>query len=381
MDAKSGRVLFTKNGDAPLSMASTTKILTCILTLETADVTEEVTISSYAASQPKVKLYIKKGESYVLNDLMHSLMLESHNDVAVAIAEHIGTKLLAGKISKDASEHTEEESKLAVLTFAQKMNEKATQIGCGDSYFVTPNGLDGSYKEKEHHSTAEDMARIMAYCILESEKSAEFLDVTRCESHSFTANGRNFYLANHNAFLHMMDGVVSGKTGFTNKAGYCYVGALENEGRVYTIALLGCGWPNNKTYKWADAKKLFSYGMEEFVFRTTEEIDERKMIPPYLRVLGGQSPAIGEDAKVHLAIVDENKEAAVLGKETECFLAKVDLPDKLQAPLKEGAVVGKVTYLLGGECFMEKDIVLTKDVGAIDYRWCMDKVLELFCLF
>lgn len=90
MDADSGRVLYDKNGSQVLAMASTTKIMTCILALELADTQEMAEISSYAASMPKVKLYVQKGERYLLEDLLYSLMLESHNDAAVAIAEHVG---------------------------------------------------------------------------------------------------------------------------------------------------------------------------------------------------------------------------------------------------------------------------------------------------
>lgn len=381
MDAESGRILFGKNADTPLAMASTTKILTCILTLENTNPEETVKVSAYAASMPKVKLYIKQGESYVLNDLLHSMMLESHNDVAVAIAEHVGTKLLNGKISADASEHTQEESKLAVLAFAKQMNEKAAEIGCEDSYFVTPNGLDGSYQGKEHHSTAADMARIMAYCVMDSEKKDEFLSLTQTTSYSFCANNRSFTCYNRNAFLSMMDGMMSGKTGFTNKAGYCYVGALESEGRTYTIALLACGWPNNKTYKWADAKELFSYGMENFNYISSETVDESELIPDKMNVLNGQSAAIGEEAKVHLSIIDEEKQTEVLGKETEMFTAEVSLPKSLQAPVQKGEKIGNIQYLLDGEVYMTKDIVLAKSVAAVDYRWCMDRVMEVFCLF
>ena len=179
----------------------------------------------------------------------------------------------------------------------------------------------------------------------------------------------------------MMDGVLSGKTGFTNKAGYCYVGALESEGRVYTIALLGCGWPNNKTYKWADAKELFGYGKENFEYISTENIEESALMPEKLRVVNGQSSSIGEEAKVYLAVMDKDKEVEVLGKSSESFLAKVSLPEKLQAPVREGEKVGRITYYLGKEVFLEKDIVLTRSVEAVNYRWCLDRVLDVFMLF
>ena len=269
MDADTGRVLYGKSEDVPLAMASTTKIMTCILILENGNMEDEVQISSYAASMPKVKLYVKKGESYKVKDLLYSLMLESHNDSAVALAEYLGQRYLSEELqNKGVSEYTAEESKIAVEAFARLMNQKAAELGCEDTYFITPNGLDatltftggnGEVIQKEHHTTARDLAKIMAYCIMDSPKREEFLQITRTPSYGFGANGRSFSCNNHNTFLNMMEGALSGKTGFTNKAGYCYVGALERDGRTYTLALLGCGWPNNKTYKWSDTKKLFKH--------------------------------------------------------------------------------------------------------------------------
>lgn len=145
MDADSGRVLYDKNGAQVLAMASTTKIMTCILALELADPQETVEISAYAASMPKVKLYVQKGERYLLEDLLYSLMLESHNDAAVAIAEHLGRKYLPEQLGeKSPSEYTPEESRQAVEAFAAVMNRKAAELGCGDTWFITPNGLDAT---------------------------------------------------------------------------------------------------------------------------------------------------------------------------------------------------------------------------------------------
>ena len=156
MDAASGRVLYSKNGDEQLPMASTTKIMTLILTLERADLDDTVTVSAYAASMPDVQLNIREGEQYRLKDLLYSLMLESHNDSAVAIAEHVGG---------------------SVEEFAAMMNQKAREIGCTNTWFITPNGLDataeytnaqGEKETRTHVTTAEDLARIMSYCIEKS---------------------------------------------------------------------------------------------------------------------------------------------------------------------------------------------------------------------
>ena len=192
MDADSGRILFEKNAEQPMAMASTTKIMTCIIVLENADLDETLEVSAYAASMPKVKLYIQKGEQYTVRDLLYSLMLESHNDSAVALAEHVGRKYLTGECAdKSVAEYTAQESGQAVAAFARLMNEKARGLGCQNTWFITPNGLDatqeytledGTVVQKEHCTTAAELARIMSYCILESPRKDDFLKITRTES-------------------------------------------------------------------------------------------------------------------------------------------------------------------------------------------------------
>ena len=131
MDADNGRILLEKNGHEVLPMASTTKIMTCILTLEEGQLSDYAPVSAYAAGQPKVHLGARKGEYYKIEDLLYSLMLESHNDAAVIIAEHYGSQW-AG-LSEDISAHSTQESQKAVLAFTQRMNEKARRIGCTDT--------------------------------------------------------------------------------------------------------------------------------------------------------------------------------------------------------------------------------------------------------
>ena len=135
MDTESGRFLLSQNENKKMPMASTTKIMTCILALESGCLDEMVTVSAYAASMPDVQLNIREGEKYRLGDLLYSLMLESHNDTAVAIAEHIGG---------------------SVEGFAEQMNQKAEEIGCVSTHFVTPNGLD----DPEHYTTAKELCNL-----------------------------------------------------------------------------------------------------------------------------------------------------------------------------------------------------------------------------
>ncbi len=220
MDADSGRILFDKNGEEKLANASTTKILTCILALEKGEPEQEVVFSEEAVKQPEVHLGAAEGENFHLGDLLYSLMLESHNDTAVAVAEAISGSTAA---------------------FAKAMNEKAKEIGCRETHFVSPNGLDWEDAEGAHETTAADLARILRYCIQESPKREEFLKITRTGEKTFfnLAGNRSYSCVNHNAFLSMMDGALTGKTGFTGKAGYCYVGALKDGERTFVIAL----WP------------------------------------------------------------------------------------------------------------------------------------------
>lgn len=396
MDASSGRVLYEKNGEEVLAMASTTKIMTCIIALENADLEEHVDVSAYAASMPKVKLYIKKGESYRLGDLLYSLMLESHNDSAVAIAEHIGKRFLSKELQeKSVADYTTEESKKAVAAFAALMNEKAECLECEDTWFITPNGLDatetfrgtdGTEVVKNHTTTAKDLATMMSYCVLHSPKSADFLKITQTTSYTVTSlEGRNSFCTNHNAFLNMMEGAISGKTGFTNKAGYCYVGAVEREGKTYVVSLLACGWPNNKTYKWSDTKKLMNYGIEEFEFVTFEEAEERVKIPDKIRVEDGQTGTIGQQAYVQTQIVQMEVEGNVFGVperlllcEGEEIQVQYNVLPMLEAPVRKGDVVGSITYKVGEEVYRQEDIVVMADVQKIDLEWCVDKIIHDF---
>ena len=221
---ESGQILYEKNANAKGYPASTTKIMTCILALENGQEQTVATASAKAAAAPKVHLGVRKGEQFLLGDLLYSLMLESHNDAAVMIAETIGG---------------------SVEEFASLMNEKAAAIGCTDTHFVTPNGLDASDAGGDHHTTAADLARIMRYCVWISPKAAQFLSVTQTRSYTFwdLEKKNMFNCYNHNALLDQMDGAVSGKTGFTAKAGYCYTGGAGWKASDCVVACMRMAQP------------------------------------------------------------------------------------------------------------------------------------------
>ena len=358
MDADSGRVLFEKNGMEQRPMASTTKILTCILVLEKAGLGETAEVSRNAASQPKVHLGVRAGEKYYVQDLLYSLMLESHNDAAVILAEHVGGSLEG---------------------FAALMNEKAKEIGCADSHFITPNGLDAEDEEGAHSTTAADLAKIMRYCITLSPKKAEFLEITRTSSRAFSdvEGKRSFSCVNHNAFLTMMDGALSGKTGFTGKAGYCYVGALTRDGKTFIVALLACGWPNNKTYKWKDTRKLMEYGLKNYEYRNVWEDIQVERIP-----VENGIPESGElwDTAYTEAEIEGKEEVRLLLRKDEKVSVEVEKAEQLAAPIEAGQQVGTVRYYLGDGLIREFPIKIRNSVREIDMSWCAEKIVEKLCM-
>lgn len=359
MDADSGRVLYGKNAEDKLPMASTTKIMTCILALEYGDLDQIVEASSYAASMPKVKLFVKAGEKYRLGDLLYSLMLESHNDSAVVIAEAVG-----GSVEK----------------FAAMMNQKARDIGCFDSYFITPNGLDAKVNEngKVHSTTAADLARIMAYCVTDSPEKERFLEITRTQGYDFTdvEGKRSFHCSNHNAFLGMMQEALSGKTGFTNNAGYCYVGAVESEGRIFTVALLACGWPNNRSYKWSDMKKLTAYGMERYQYRDIYEPQDFADILVRNGIAGEHGTPF-EQASVSVTLKAQEESLSCLLCEEDQVEVKTRVETVLDAPVAAGEEVGSVSYFLNGELIKRYAVCTDTAVEERSFLWILEYIIKL----
>ncbi len=364
IDGETGRVLFGKGEEIVRPMASTTKIMTCILALENGDPDDEVEVSSYAAGQPKVHLGAPSGRKFLMKDLLYSLMLESHNDTAVMLAEYV-----AGDVKN----------------FASMMNEKAREIGCENTWFITPNGLDAREtdekgEEKFHSTTAKDLAGIMRYCTWKSPKSREFLTITETQNHSFTDLDKkgSYSCVNHNALLTMMEGVLSGKTGFTGGAGYSYVASLEDNGRKYVIALLGCGWPPHKTYKWSDARLLFRYGLEEYHREHLPASPQMNPVPVQNGIPGDNS--IGHEAAVRVAAAGrtDGESSQVLMKEGEQVEIRVELPSALTAPVQKGETVGRIRYLLGGMEIYQEPVCAVQTIEAINYPWCFRQILSFY---
>lgn len=198
VDADTMTILYEKNAYEPRAMASTTKIMTALLALESGNIDKTVTITSKMVQTEGSALGLRAGDKLTLHDLIVGMMLTSGNDAANSVAV-----LISGSIE----------------AFAQLMNKRASEIGMQDTLFVTPSGLD----EGEHHSTAYDMALLTSYAL----KFESFCDIVSKRSAQITINGKKLTVYNHNKLLGYDKSFFGVKTGYTKKAGRCLVSAKK----------------------------------------------------------------------------------------------------------------------------------------------------------
>lgn len=367
LDGDTGRLLYGKESDVKRANASTTKIMTCIITLENGNLDDMIGVSEYAASMPNVQLNIESGEYYRLEDMLYSLMLESHNDAAVAIAEHVGG---------------------SVEGFSKLMNDKARELGCKNTLFITPNGLDINQGEDFHGTTAEDLAKIMSYCAWQSPKKDQFLAITRTKEHrftnykkqddgSFTQGTRSFSCGNHNTYLYQNAECLTGKTGFTGEAGYCYVCALESDGRKFAIALLGSGWPNNKNYKWKDCDKLYAFGKENFHKRQIPDCSGELQ---KIMVLGAANSDFDFRKKAYVTPYTDEITGDILMADWENLRFQTTYPKAISAKKCIDKNVGKVEVFIGNEPLLQRDIKVTCKNGKRDLYWYFRGVAQKWYL-
>ncbi|MCL2048914.1 MAG: D-alanyl-D-alanine carboxypeptidase [Defluviitaleaceae bacterium] len=338
MDAETGRVLWGKNEHTPLAMASTTKIMTAILALESGREDEIVKISARAAAAPKVKMFLSTGEEVRLKDLMLALMLESSNDAAVAIAEH-----LSGTVE----------------AFCRQMTEKARQIGALNTIFETPNGLDSG----EHHSTAYDLAAITRYAL----QVPGFIALTNTPNASFSSNRREYAFTNRNRLLHEFTGANGVKTGFTNKAGHCFVGAALRDDMQLISVVLGSGWgERGKQQKWVDTKSILNHGFDNFEFVTVITADTLAGTMPITR---SRTASVDFAYNKTLRIpMDEN--------DKKNLYAEVSVPDSTKAPVKKGDTLGTVKIFIGTDFYSEVLLSALSSAERHDFKTSLEKILN-----
>lgn len=312
IEEESMRILWERNSDIPLPMASTTKIMTCILALEKGNMEDIVTTSKRAAAAPRVKLNLVPGEQHRLEDLLYALMLESSNDAAVAIAEHIGG---------------------SVEEFCTLMTQKAYDLGAKSTTFKTPNGLDAP----GHASSPYDLALIAQYAY----KNPEFVKIINTPNKNIPSTNlkgsRPHHLQNKNRFLNSYEGANGIKTGFTGLAGHCFVGGAKKDGMQLFAVVLGSGWgAQGRTQKYTDVVRLMNYGFENY-----HKVQIKQHMDPVgeLSIVGGEEKVVpivyGQSLTLPLTKDEENKISIL-----------THIPGHLKAPIDKFQSIGTATIYI-----------------------------------
>lgn len=229
MEQKSGQIFYGKSMDKKRANASTTKMMTAILALENKKWDSQATLSQKAVTTPFTTLRYKTGDKVKMKHLLYAALVLSDNGSATALAEHTSGDVKA---------------------FAKKMNQKAKELGCENTHFVNPHGLDN----KNHYSTAKDLALIGGYAM----KNQHFRQVIKTKKYSFTSlkHKKSYTFNSTNKLLGQVPGIAGIKTGTTEHAGCCFVGAYRHKGKCYITVVLGTG---ETAQRWEDTKTLIRY--------------------------------------------------------------------------------------------------------------------------
>jgi D-alanyl-D-alanine carboxypeptidase (penicillin-binding protein 5/6) len=321
LDAKTGQILFQKNANERNPPASTTKVLTAIIAIESGHLDDEVTVSQQAASTCGSSLYLFPGQKLTLRELVTGLLLRSGNDAAVAIAE-----FLAGSVEN----------------FAALMNKKAELLGAYNSQFRNPHGLSTS----GHYTTAFDLAWITRYALTnptfaaivsKKETAIEWLDRS---GHEHAQN-----LRNTNKLLWMLADADGVKTGTTNAAGPCLISSATRGNQKLIAVVL------NDHARWQDSLRLLKYGFANFaLFEYASKDDILAALP----VEDGMQPYAD-------AIVADQADLIVNAADRPYVTVEVDLPKKIKAPVYQGQKIGEIIF------FVKDKAIKTVDINAAQF--------------
>lgn len=310
MHADSGRVLYEKNADEHMLIASTTKIMTAIVVLEHCELDDLVEIDSRSAGIEGSSMYLKAGESYTVEDLLYGLLLVSGNDAASALALHVA----------DSMEE-----------FAELMNAKAAELGMTESSFKNAHGLD----EEGHYSTARDMAKLAAYCM----GNEDFARIAGTVSHTVGEQT----LVNHNRLLREYDGCLGLKTGYTMAAGRTLVTCAERDGARYVCVTL------NDPDDWDDHKALYDWAFANYSFAEVIPAGLSYEVP---LISGAEMTAPAETEGAAYALIQNG----------ESYDMELELPAFAFAPISEGERAGRAVACSDGQEIASVRIVYSEDV-------------------
>lgn len=323
MEANTGVVLHEKNANEKRPIASTTKIMTAILTIENVDLNEIVSVKKEQVGIEGTSLYLKEGEQITVKTLLYGLMLRSGNDAAEVLATYV-----AGDVG----------------SFVDMMNDKAEKLGMKNTNFANPHGLPND----NHFSCAYDMAILTAYAM----KNEIFKEIVSTKN--YTAEGKSF--KNHNKLLSMSNYIDGVKTGFTKAAGRCLVSSAENdEMRLVTVTL-------NDPNDWDDHLNLTKFGFENYRNITVCEKDEIIAMLP-IAGYGTVNALAGEKAIYTISNTDE-------------ITTQVYLPRFLYAPIEKGEKIGSIVIVKNEENVETIPLISSETIKPPQKRGFFEKLID-----
>ena len=324
MEKETGQVLFAQNEHEKLEPASVTKIMTLLLVMEAMDRGElkyedMVTVSANAASMGGSQVYLSEGEQISVEELLKAVCVSSGNDAAVALAEQV-----AG----------------VTELFVQQMNNRAMELGMGDTHFVNPTGLPA----EGHVTSAWDIALMSRELVLHHPDIRRFTTIWMD-----TIRGGEFGLSNTNKLIRFYDGATGLKTGSTDAAGYCISATAEREG-MELIAVIMKGETADKRN--TDAKALLNYGFSTYALVSAAPEESLPVLPV----------SMGETEQLPLMLPEEGVTALVEKGRANALTRRIDLPEGLTAPITAGQPVGTLTLLDGETEVLSVPILAAEDV-------------------
>lgn len=321
IEAESGRVLYQSNAFVRMPMASTTKIMTAIVAIESGDIKRTVTISPDAVGIEGSSIYLYPNEQLTLEELIYALLLESANDAATAIAIEV-----AGNVE----------------AFSELMNQKAEALGLRATHFTNPHGLD----HEEHYTTAFDLAKITAYAL----KNDTFRTVCSTVRKTIPLKGDEGtrVLVNHNKLLTRYEGAIGVKTGFTKRSGRCLVSAAEQDGLTLIAVTLSA------SDDWNDHAAMLDFGFERY--EKVPLAEKGDLVLP-LSIVGGNTESV--------LVANAEPVSIMLKKDRGEITYRVEAPQILYAPLSQGTEVGRVIWLCDGEEIASAPLVT---INTVEYK-------------
>lgn len=324
IEASTGRVICSKNADQRLPMASTTKIMTALVAIESCDIDTVITVSPDAVGVEGSSIYLFAGEKLSLEDLLYAMLLESANDAAAAIAIAVGG---------------------SIEGFAEMMNAKAQRLGLTDTNFTNPHGLDSP----EHYTTALELAKI-ASAAMKNEVFRTIVSTRKRTVPQDNGEGARV-LFNHNKLLGGYEGAIGIKTGYTKLSGRCLVSAAKRDGVELIAVTLSA--PND----WDDHKTMLDFGFSLYESRTLCDEGEFCHVMP---VMSGNADYV----------ILKNAEAVTLTlpKGASQIERVIELPSFIYAPVAEGEQVGSLIYSIDDKTVAEVPIVASYSVDKAAYK-------------